>query len=75
LTAAAYAALREGMPKIRFSAMAVDTAGTRFGREWNYGDKVVAKYNDLTFNAIITMVSIDLEGEDETVTARLEYEY
>lgn len=73
--AAGYSALIDGQPKIRFSATPLDTAGTRFGVDWDYGYKVKARYEGLEFNSIIRAVtiSVDDKGQDD-IRARLEYE-
>lgn len=69
------AVLEEGRPKERLGGTPVDTKGTRFGRDWNFGDKVKAKYKELEFDTIIRAVTI---GKEETgrhfVLARLDYE-
>ena len=55
--------------------MPLDTRGTRFGRDWNFGDKVVARYRGFEFDAIIRAVTISVNGQgEETVQARLEWE-
>lgn len=67
--------LSEGRPKIRFNATPVDTVGTRFGRDWDFGYKVRARYRNIEFDTIIraTTISIDDNG-NENIQARLEYE-
>ena len=69
------AQLEEGRPKIRASATPVDTAGTRFGRDWDFGYKVRWRYRNVEFDTIIRAVtiSVDANGE-ETIQARLEAE-
>jgi hypothetical protein len=71
----ARALLEKRRAQIFFSATPVDTRGTRFGRDWNWGDKVIARYRGLEFEAIIRAVMISVrEGTGETINARLEYE-
>jgi len=71
----ARAMLENSRAKIFFSATPVDTEGTRFGRDWNWGDKVIARYSGLEFQAIIRSVMITVRpGGGENITARLEYE-
>jgi len=72
---AAYSVLREGMPKRKFTSAVIDIDGSRFGRDWSFGDKVVARYRGNEFDSIITMVNIRVENGRETISARLEYEY
>lgn len=57
-----------------FEGRAVDTEGTRFGRDWNWGDRVTARFLGREGEAIIrqVIVSIDESGR-ETVDAPLEY--
>ena len=68
------AALEEGRPRQRFSGVPIDTAATRFGKDWNWGDKVRARYRDEEFDAIIWAVSISRDDSGETIQARLDYE-
>lgn len=71
----ARAVLEKSRAQIYFSATPVDTRGTRFGRDWNWGDKVVARYRGLEFWSIIKTVMISLRaGTGERINARLEYE-
>lgn len=73
--AAGYGLLESGRPKIRFRAAPVDTAGTRFGIDWDHGYKVKARYQGVEFDSIIraTTLTSDNKGKDN-VSARLEYE-
>jgi len=69
------AALEEGRPRIRFTAQPVDTAGTRFGIDWNFGDKVRSRYKNVEFDTIIRAVTISLDSNrKETIQARLDFE-
>lgn len=75
VTAAGNSALSEGRPIIRFTGQPVDTAGTRFGIDWNFGDKVTAKYLNREFMSIIRAVAISVDSSGkETIRARLDYE-
>lgn len=73
-------ALAEGEPKIRFSGIPIDTAGTRFGRDWDLGYRVRARYRNREFDTIVRAVTLSVEpggkeGEvKEDIRARLEYE-
>lgn len=69
------ALLESGRPHIRFGGVPIDTQGTRFGRDWDFGDKVRARYRGQEFDAIIRAVvlSVDRNGK-EKINARLEYE-
>jgi hypothetical protein len=74
LKAAANAELRRGRPRVRFTGTPLDIASTRFGVDWNFGDKVIARYRGVEFEPIIEMVQINVRGGLETVSARLELE-
>lgn len=68
------ALLERGAPRRRFGGIPLDTKGTRFGRDWDFGDKVRARYRGEEFDAIIRAVSISVRGGQETIQARLDYE-
>jgi hypothetical protein len=68
------ARLEAGRPRLRFGADAIDTAGTRFARDWNFGDRVTARYRDYEFQAIARAVTLSMAEGRETIAARLEYE-
>jgi len=71
--AAAKEALLDSRPRRVFSGQAIDTQGTRFGRDWNYGDRVTARFLGLEFESIIRQVIITLDsGGREIIDARLE---
>jgi hypothetical protein len=66
--------LYNGKPKINFSAVPVDTRGTRYGVHWKMGDKVTARYKNVEFKTIIRAVTISVQNGKENVAARLEYQ-
>ncbi len=67
--------LNLGRPKRRFSAIPLDVTGTRFGRDWDFGDKVTARYLNIEFDTIIRAVTISVDGNgNETIRARLDFE-
>lgn len=68
------AKLFEGRPVRRFGGVPVDTQGTRFGRDWDYGDKVRARYRGQEFDAIVRSVVLTVKDGSETIRAKLEYE-
>jgi len=73
--AAGNALLREGKPLIRAGGTAMDTRGTRFGRDWDFGYRVTARYHTVEFDAIVRAVSLELDMSGrESVRARLEYD-
>jgi hypothetical protein len=55
---AAYSRLSEARPKIRFSGVPMDTRGTRFGRDWDHGYKVMAKYRNYQAEHIIRATTL-----------------
>lgn len=67
--------LAEGAPKVRFSGQPMDTKGTRFGRDWDIGDKVTARYRRYETTHIIRAVTLttDDKGREE-IRTRLDYE-
>jgi hypothetical protein len=72
---AARAALAEGRPDRTFSAKTVDGDGTRFGRDWNWGDKVRAKAFGFEFDCIIRTCTIYIDQDgNERIDAGLFYE-
>lgn len=67
--------LREERASKRFVADILDTKGSRFGRDWNFGDKIKAKFMGLSFEGLIRATSIKVSNTgDESVSARLEAE-
>jgi len=69
------AALADGRPRRQFGGVPLDTRGTRFGRDWDFGYKVRARYRGEEFDAIVRSVVLSVNGKgEETVQARLEYE-
>jgi hypothetical protein len=68
-------ALERGRPVRRFSARIMETEGTQYMRDWNWGDKVTARYRRMEFPCIVRTVRIWLEESGrETIEARLEWE-
>lgn len=74
VTDVANTALDDGRPRIRFGAQPVDTAGTRFGIDWNFGDKVQAKYLNQQFYCIIRGAALSVDDSGEDISTRLDYE-
>ncbi len=68
------AVLEEGKPKINFSATLIDTEGTRFGRDWDYGYRVITQYKNIQFSSIIRAVTISVDSKGEKIQAKTEYE-
>jgi hypothetical protein len=68
------ALLEEGRPKRRFGGIPVDTKGTRFGKDWDFGYKARARYWSEEFDAIIRAVTVSLDENGRKVQSRLDYE-
>lgn len=72
--AVAQSGLEQSRPIRRFGGVPVDTGKARFGVDWNFGDRIKAKYRGQEFTMIVRAVSITLEGERETIQTRLDFE-
>ena len=69
------ALMREGRPRRRAGGIPLDTQGTRFGVDWDFGYKVKDRYRGLEFDSIVRSVVLRVDGDgEETIQARLEYE-
>lgn len=69
------ATLEPGRPKINFTATPVDTDGTRFGRDWDFGYKARARYRNVEFDTIIRAVTISVDEKGiEQIQAKLEFQ-
>lgn len=67
--------LEAGRPKVNFTATPVDTDGTQFGRDWDFGYKVKARYRNVEFDTIIRAVTISVdENGKEQIQAKLEFQ-
>ena len=72
----AYERMQRDRPVVRFEADLLDSARTVFGRDWNYGDNVTARYHGREFSGMIDgyAISVDERDEEEFI-ARMEVEY
>ena len=61
----------DGRPRVRFEAIIQDTLATKFQRDWDFGDKVVASFDDISFDAWINSLRINIAAGRETVSGRL----
>jgi hypothetical protein len=65
--------LETGRPVEKFSAIPVDTKGSRYGIHWNFGDRVLARYLGHEFETIVRAVTIILnERGKEDIRSRLD---
>ena len=62
-----------GRPQRLFTGQAADTEGLVFGRDWEWGDRVTARFLGNEFEAIIRQVILNIDDNGrETVDARIE---
>lgn len=71
--AQAQAALIEARPRRLFIGQPTDTEGLVFGRDWDWGDRVTARFLENEFEAIVRQVILSIwENGREVVDARIE---
>lgn len=72
VTAVANAALQAGRPRRKFTAQIVESPQTRYGIDWQFGDKLSARYYG-QYDAIVKAVSVKVDKAGaETIDAKLE---
>lgn len=70
----ANAILEERRPVRKFNAQPISLPGSRFGVDWNFGDKVISKYLNFEFETIIRAVQITVTAQGgEQVRANLDW--
>ena len=74
LSDAASRALIDHRPRIRLSGRVAETENLRYGRDWNFGDKVTVAFRDIFADGIIRSVNVGISDGAEQVTARAEVE-
>lgn len=75
VTAKGETELNKGKPRIRFSGTLLDMPNSRFGVDWDFGDKVLAQYRGRELSGAVLAVSISVDGYgNEKVKGRLEIE-
>lgn len=74
LQSEAYADLYKHTPKISLTANAIDTPGLLFGRNYFYGDRVLAAVGNLQFTCLISAFSVRYERNKEDLTVKLQGE-
>jgi len=67
--AAAY--LDKYSPKVLFTGEIVETEGTQYGINWNYGDKVRAKYLGYEFDCRVLGYTIEYKNSGGKITDRV----
>ena len=71
----AQARLAEGRPKRRFAGILISTPTTRYGTDWNLGDRCGISYAGQQFDGLIRAISGSVNREGfERVEARVEVE-
>lgn len=66
--------LGENEPDKRFVANFLDAKGSRYGVDWDFGDRVTANYGGILFDIMIKQVQITLEDSgSEKIFGRNEY--
>lgn len=63
--------LRASRPRKSFSGSLIDTPQSRYGIDWNYGDRVTAVFDNMRSDCLISTIDIDVSGAKETISARL----
>jgi hypothetical protein len=71
VTAQAMARLRDGRPRKSFSGVLVETAGTRYGIDWNIGDYLTTVFAKRVMDCRVEAVSVSISGNQESVQATL----
>jgi hypothetical protein len=73
VTADAEARLAEGRPRKSFGADLLSIAGTRYGVDWDFGDRVIVQYMEEQFNGLVRVVDgkVDENG-GEAIGAHVE---
>lgn len=67
------ALLEASRPVIRAGGIPLDTPSTRFGQDWDVGDRVRMRYRRRMFDALVAGVVLSMDDGEETVDARLDY--
>jgi len=68
---AAQVALDKYAPRIYFSGEIVETVGTQYGINWNYGDKIRARYLDYEFDCMVLAYLIEYGENDGKITDKV----
>ncbi len=66
---AVYEALNENRPYHKLSCSLLDTDTTRYGVDWNWGDKVTVAYADGEFHEIVRVVEVAVRNKKENISA------
>ena len=64
-------ALGRGRPVMLFGGQPVDTDGTQYQRDWDYGDLVEARYRDVDAKVMVDSLTLKIDASGETITTGL----
>lgn len=70
----ANAALRDARPRRNFAGKLQDTEGTRYGRDWAWGDRIMAEYNGEQWTCRVDAIQVSVKDGRETISAALRAE-
>lgn len=74
LTTEGQAALKQYRPRATYTAKVRDTEGIRFGREYNYGDRLTVEADGWAAEARLDSVEVTVEGGRESINVELRVE-
>ncbi len=67
------ALLNKRRPALRFNGILMDTKGTQYGLNWQFGDRVTIQYAGFTYDALVNKVEVIVDGNGlENIRGRLE---
>jgi hypothetical protein len=67
------AKLIEGRPRRNFSVLLLNSEGSRYGKDWDFGDRVTVEYSNEQFDGFVRAVTVFVDSDGkETVQGRVE---
>lgn len=66
--------LYKNRPKMKFTGELLNTLRSRFGVDWDHGDRVTIDYQNMQFDAVVKTTPIRVQGNKETIRTRVEIE-
>lgn len=63
------AALRAGRPVRTITGRVTDTPGTKYGRDWGWGDQVTVQVGGVNYGARIDLITVTVTGDEDTIDA------
>ena len=66
--------LREGRPRRIVSGRIINRAGTEYGVNWNWGDRIKVQIDEQVYTARIDTIEVDISGGKETINAQIRIE-